>query len=101
MIARPSCLRLLWHEAERAFSRACANTGNRMAARIAMMAITTSSSINVNPRRNGFGIAIPPFLLDDDPGRDDRPADSTLPTIGRIARRFLRAAYRGTEPRSI
>src|SRR6266536_654103 len=31
----------------RAFSRACANTGKRMAARIAMMAMTTSSSIRV------------------------------------------------------
>src|SRR5262249_20101708 len=31
------------------FSRACANTGKRIAARIAIMAITTSSSISVNP----------------------------------------------------
>src|SRR5437870_3841082 len=35
----------------RAFSRAWAKTGNRMAARMAMMAMTTSSSINVNPSR--------------------------------------------------
>src|SRR5436190_16634618 len=34
----------------RAFSRAWAKTGKRMAARIAMMAITTSSSIRVNAR---------------------------------------------------
>src|SRR5437870_8042767 len=33
----------------RAFSRAWANTGNRMAARIAIIAITTSNSISVNP----------------------------------------------------
>ena len=33
----------------RAFSRAWAKTGNRMAARIAMMAMTTRSSIRVKP----------------------------------------------------
>src|SRR5437660_8548270 len=33
----------------RAFSRACANTGNRIAARMAMIAMTTSSSIRVKP----------------------------------------------------
>src|SRR5579883_3104721 len=36
-------------EMERAFSRACAKTGKRIAARIAIMAITTSSSIRVKP----------------------------------------------------
>src|SRR5205823_1186792 len=45
--AVPSCFRLLVHEMERAFSRAWAKTGKRMAARMAMMAITTSSSIRV------------------------------------------------------
>jgi len=34
----------------RAFSRARANTGKSIAARIAMMAITTNSSIRVNAR---------------------------------------------------
>src|SRR5436190_23480238 len=52
-----SCLRLLWHEERRAFSRARAKTGKRMAARIAMIAMTTSSSIRVKPDR----------------GRDDLP----------------------------
>src|SRR5262245_40245621 len=37
------------HAVCRAFSRARANTGKRMAARIAIMAMTTSSSISVNP----------------------------------------------------
>src|SRR5687768_9352007 len=37
----------------RAFSRACANTGKRMAASMAMIAITTSSSIRVKPRLFG------------------------------------------------
>ena len=35
----------------RALSRACAKTGKRMAARIAMMAMTTSSSMSVKARR--------------------------------------------------
>src|SRR3569833_2676293 len=43
------CLRLDRQEMERAFSRACAKTGKRMAARMAMIAMTTSSSISVKP----------------------------------------------------
>src|SRR5579864_9449764 len=35
----------------RAFSRACAKTGKRIAARMAMIAMTTSSSMRVNARR--------------------------------------------------
>jgi hypothetical protein len=35
----------------RAFDLACAKTGKRIAARIAMIAITTNSSINVKPAR--------------------------------------------------
>jgi hypothetical protein len=45
--AVPTCRRLLMHAACRAFSLACAKTGNRIAAIIAIIAITTSSSINV------------------------------------------------------
>src|SRR5438477_3705558 len=48
-IALPSWFRLLVQVAWRACSRACAKTGKRMAARIAMMAITTSNSISVKP----------------------------------------------------
>src|SRR5262245_3034145 len=44
------CLALLRQAVARAFSRAWAKTGKRMAARIAMIAITTSSSIRVKPR---------------------------------------------------
>src|SRR5262245_10216296 len=47
--ARPNCLRLLMHAVRCAFSLALDNAGSNMAARIAMMAMTTSSSINVNP----------------------------------------------------
>jgi hypothetical protein len=36
-------------EDRRAFSRALAKTGNRMAARIAIIAMTTRSSMSVNP----------------------------------------------------
>ena len=38
---------LLW----RALALALANTGNKIAARMAMIAMTTSSSMSVNPRR--------------------------------------------------
>jgi hypothetical protein len=37
------------HAAWRALARACAKTGNRIAARIAMIAITTKSSMSVKP----------------------------------------------------
>ena len=47
------CLQLERQAACRAFSRAWAKTGNRIAARMAMMAMTTRSSISVNPRRRG------------------------------------------------
>src|SRR5262249_30982739 len=46
------CLRLLKQDALRALSRACAKTGNRIAARMAMIAITTRSSISVKPNRS-------------------------------------------------
>src|SRR5437016_183821 len=49
MVAVPTCFVLLRQEIARAFSRAWANTGKRIAARIAMIAITTSSSIRVKP----------------------------------------------------
>jgi hypothetical protein len=49
MMPSPICFRLLWQLARRAFSRARAKTGNKIAARMAMMAMTTKSSINVKP----------------------------------------------------
>jgi hypothetical protein len=51
MTASPSCLRLLVHWIRRAASRAAYTAGNSRAIKTAMMAITTSNSINVNPRR--------------------------------------------------
>src|SRR5206468_5172143 len=46
----PICLQLERHDAARPLSRAWAKTGKRIAARMAIMAITTSSSIKVKPR---------------------------------------------------
>src|SRR5689334_16430339 len=46
-MARPNCFMFERSLACRAFSRAWAKTGKRIAARIAIIAITTSSSINV------------------------------------------------------
>src|SRR5437764_8184495 len=53
------CFRLLEQLDLRACSRARAKTGNRIAARIAIIAITTSSSIRVNPRL----VALPSTIL--------------------------------------
>src|SRR5438552_1929780 len=61
-MAAPICLVLERQAAERAFSRAWAKTGNRIAARMAMIAITTRSSISVKPRREETGrIYLPPW----------------------------------------
>src|SRR6266705_1636704 len=46
-IPRPSCLKFERQVVARAFSRAWAKTGNRIAARMAIIAITTRSSIRV------------------------------------------------------
>src|SRR6266540_1263070 len=89
---------LVW----RAFSRAWAKTGNKIAARMPMIAITTSNSMSVNPRR--FGVsqqsisspftgrmnwAVAPVLL-----HASRPADvgaARMPSSTRLSR----ADYRG------
>src|SRR5581483_11814028 len=47
----PICLRLLTHCERRAASRAAWTAGNSRAIKTAMIAITTSSSISVKPRR--------------------------------------------------
>src|SRR5438132_321358 len=49
-VAMPSCRRLPVHWTRQADALALANAGSSMAARIAMMAMTTSSSINVKAR---------------------------------------------------
>src|SRR5689334_25158699 len=51
--ASPACLQLERQLIARAFARAWAKTGKRIAAKIAMIAITTSSSIKVKPARTG------------------------------------------------
>src|SRR5438067_2092068 len=54
----PNCFMLLKQAVWRALARAWAKTGKRIAARMAMMAMTTSNSISVNPR---FGIGTVSF----------------------------------------
>src|ERR1700754_2375150 len=47
-VAIPICRRLLTHEVRVAFALALLKAGNNMAARMAMIAMTTRSSIKVN-----------------------------------------------------
>src|SRR3954453_23878356 len=54
-MARLICLRLLTHCARRAASRAACTAGRSRAIRTAMMAMTTSNSISVKPRRSRAG----------------------------------------------
>jgi len=50
-VARPTCFMFIKQVVFFADSLACAKTGNRIAAKIAMIAITTRSSIRVKPLR--------------------------------------------------
>src|SRR5437867_7708818 len=70
----------------RAFSRAWAKTGNRIAARIAMIAITTRSSINVNPERSTLrsDIAFFSFLDGRPPLHPACPLQSCFPASSRV-----------------
>src|SRR2546426_1629974 len=52
---RPSCFRLLRHVMPCAFVFALDSVGKSMDAKIAMMAMTTSSSMRVNARLESFG----------------------------------------------
>jgi hypothetical protein len=61
MIPSPICFRFDAQDDRRAFSRARAKTGNRIAARIAIIAMTTSNSIKVNPRLDKRGVTAPVF----------------------------------------
>jgi hypothetical protein len=60
----PICLILFAHETRVAESFALPRTGNKIAAKIAMMAMTTRSSISVKPLRacRGDGCMVAPFL---------------------------------------
>src|ERR1051326_1684930 len=104
----PSCLQFDRHAALRAFSRAWAKTGKRIAARIAMMATTTSSSINVKPRtRRWSDIAL--FLSlpgGETPAGPRRGGGLVVPFPGfpsgysvfRASRRILQGAWAGCGP---
>src|SRR6218665_1157142 len=66
---------LLRHDARRAASRACCTAGRRRATRTAMIAITTSSSISVKPRRTrdaDEGVRTKERCTDEPPGTDRR-----------------------------
>src|SRR5438445_3308970 len=65
IVAKPSCRRLLIHVVPWALDLALLNAGRSMAARIAMMAMTTRSSIKVKPgrRKRESGAACLEFAL--------------------------------------
>ncbi len=63
-MACPNCRMLLAHTAVSACSLASDNDGNRIAISTAMIAMTTSSSINVKPRPLVLLIGTPPLRWD-------------------------------------
>jgi hypothetical protein len=58
MTALPICFRLRGKLSGVPSSRACAKTGKSIAARMAIIAITTSNSINVNAKRFVRGLVV-------------------------------------------
>jgi len=58
-MARPICFKLFLHWDRRAASRACCTAGKRSAIKIAMMAITTKSSMSVKARGCRFPPSVP------------------------------------------
>src|SRR5262249_45231571 len=88
-MAMPIWRRLLAHVVCCAFARALANTGKSRPARIAITAMTTSSSINVNPRqheprpprRNGRGRPMGGLPVSRQGRHTARPAAKDLPGI--------------------
>src|ERR1035441_2395160 len=65
----PSCFRLFMQAIRLAFSFALARAGSSSAAKIAMMAITTNSSIRVKARQPGAGFKQRPFSKGGGSGR--------------------------------
>jgi hypothetical protein len=55
--AKPICLLLFMQDAACAFALAFAKAGNSIAAKMAMMAITTNSSISVNAVEQHFFVS--------------------------------------------
>src|SRR5260370_32816765 len=78
----PTCFKLLRHWMRLALSLALARAGNNIAARIAMMAITTSSSINVNPAEHVFVFPTKTFTGLDGPMFQKFSAKSEPPHLG-------------------
>src|SRR4051812_9972658 len=56
----PICFMLFWHWVRAAASRTFCTAGTSSAIRIAMMAMTTRSSISVKPDLRGESMAVPP-----------------------------------------
>ena len=57
---------LFWHDMRAAAARTFCTAGSSRPMRTAMMAMTTRSSISVNPRRDfGDGMTRPPRVADD------------------------------------
>src|SRR5438445_285466 len=63
-MASPNCLRLFWHFVRFAASRTLCTAGSKRPIRMAMIAITTSSSISVNPPRRIFAFMVRSFRAD-------------------------------------
>src|SRR5579884_1101993 len=106
MMAVPYCLALDRQEVARAFSRASAKTGKRMAARIAIIAMTTRSSIRVNPDWRRRFIRLPSMnkkairLSKPMPRERSAEVSETRP-VGCRAAFVARAWARYTSPHSI
>src|SRR5579862_2440471 len=87
--ANPICFRLLMLAVFLAAILAWANTGNRIAARIAMIAITTSSSMRVNARAERYwGVRVLGYWIPRS-FPDRRPPRCTVSRANTLAPEYL------------
>src|SRR5438270_13413465 len=77
--ARPICLTLFWHLVRAAASRTFCTAGSSRPISTAMIAITTSSSISVKPRRRGGGECLMRTLRGGGPGDESGRTGAILP----------------------
>src|SRR5215213_8337659 len=100
--ASPICLRLFWQLARAAASRIFWTAGRSRPIRMAMIAITTSSSISVNPRRFASDTQFDEFITG--PGREERNdaqrVKEMLRDVGTMCQRKRESGRRDLNPRS-
>src|SRR5262245_57789762 len=94
-VASPICLRLLAHCTRAEASRTFCTAGKSKPIRMAMMAITTSSSINVKPRRWDFHFMVKLLIRARENSGEIDPAGAQSARASRAGALRLRSGQKG------